>query len=80
MALNGIILKTNFERPKISNVNIRDLRRLERGTLNLFSNSFIEAFSLKVSDSFVIVKQSARLRDCLEHEFKHTLKDDYTLI
>jgi len=45
-----------------------------------FDNSFIEAFSLKVSDSFVIVvKQSARLRDCLEQEFKHTLKDDYTL-
>ena len=44
-----------------------------------FDNSFIEAFSFKVEDCFVVfVKQSAPLRSCLVHELKHILNDDYS--
>ena len=44
-----------------------------------FDDSFIEAFSFKVEDCFVVfVKQSAPLRSCLVHELKHILNDDYS--
>ena len=43
-----------------------------------FDNSFIEAFSFKVEDCFVVfVKQSATLQKSLEHELRHILYDDY---
>ena len=45
-----------------------------------FDNSFIEAFSFKIEDCFVVfVKQSAPLRVCLVHELKHILNDDYSI-
>ena len=44
-----------------------------------FDNSFIEAFSFKINDLFVIfVRQSVPLQNSLEHELQHILNDDFS--
>jgi len=58
------------------NPGVKDSRVREYGVD--FDNSFIEAFSFKVEDCFVVfVKQSAPLQESLEHEFRHILYGDY---
>jgi len=60
------------------NPGVKDSRVREYGID--FDNSFIEAFSFKANDYFVIlIKKSAPLRDSLEHELKHILDDDYSV-
>ena len=58
------------------NPGVKDSRVREYGLD--FDNSLIKAFSFKANDYFVIlVKQSAPLRESIEHELKHILNDDY---
>ena len=58
------------------NPGVKDSRVREYGVD--FDNSLIEAFSFKANDYFVIlIKQSAPLKDSLEHELKHIQNDAY---
>ena len=60
------------------NPGVKDSRVREYGID--FDNSLIEAFSFKAENYFVIlVKQSAPLQECLEHELRHILNDDYSI-
>ena len=60
------------------NPGVKDSRVREYG-IN-FDNSFIEAFSFKVNELFVIfIKQSAPLQNSLENELRHIIEDDYSV-
>ena len=57
---------------------VKDSRIVEYGID--FDDKFIEACSFKVEDYFVIlIKRSAPLRDCLQHELAHVSSGDFSI-